>query len=564
MKSGQTLSKKSLLLKKFIFENWIYFTCVLFFGIVGSIITILIPVSISKYYSLIFQTNSSRSFILGIFPENWVNYLPNFLFFFFGLIFFWMIFSFLQKYITGILGELFTKSIRESLFQHQLSVEMKIYDETGFGKYLLRYSGDLSSIRNYLTNGVIRFTIDITLIIVTITTMFLMDITMTLLILSGIFITLLFVFILNKKLYDHSLMQRNYKSGLLSFVSSRLPLILTIKSFNRQLIEDNSFIKRSEKVYKSGLKYQFISSILSVIVPGILYLTIGVVLFYIYINKQNINKISHDHLLTFILLFITVLPVFRRILRVSSIWKIGSISFEKFHKVMGLSSEPNSNDLRNLNLTRGDIRFKNVCFSYGKSANILSKFNLEIEGGTTTVLFSKLNLPKSTIIKLILGLYSPEKGTISIDGNLISKLDLKSLRKRISVLSENFPLLGETVFEACSYSKSEDKRPYVQTLLDDLQKNVSIDNKLNLDTKIGDNGNKLTDFQKQTVLAARTILSEKPIVLIENLSNFIENPIYPFLLKNLEKFQKELKTIVIFDTNYIVEFDTMNPKINEL
>jgi ABC-type multidrug transport system fused ATPase/permease subunit len=553
-------SKKWVHLKEFIASNRALFFAVLFYGIFANILMILIPISISKYYSLIFEVSSRRAFILGVFPDQWVNTLPNFLWFFLCLIFFWMGFSFLQKYVTGILGERFAKSIREALFAHQLGVQMKDYNESGFGKYLLRYSGDMNSIRNYLTNGIISFIIDFLLVLFAIIAMIFTDVYLTIVVICGITIALLTVFLLNKSLYSVSLSLRNKKSGLLSFVSSRLPLMLTIKGFNRQHVEEKDFNERSEKVYSLGVKYQRVNNIIGVLVPGILYLTLCTILLTIYLLKSNNAHIQGEHLLGFILLFMTVLPVFRRLLRVSSIWKVGNISFDKLQGVMDLKTEISAEEEGKFKFKNGSIRFKHVSFAYSKGVNILDDFNLKIEGGTTLVIYSAKGLPKTTLIKLISGIYHSDKGVISIDGQAIEELDKKSLRKKIAILSDDFSLLGDTVFEASSYSKANIRRIEVEQMFDELQKGIPEDSKVVLDFKIGDRGHKLTEFQRQLVVCARCFLTEKSVIIIESLSKFSNNPGFQNILSKLKYFQEKDNTIILLEDNYFPFYDLLNPE----
>ncbi len=553
------------LLWRFLANNWYTLAYTLFFGLIANVFTILIPISISKYYSILFETNSNRAFILDVFPDNWVNVLPNFLWFFLGLIFLWMFFTFLQRFKTGVLGEKFIRSIRESLFEHQMMIQMTSYDATGFGKYLLRYSGDMSSIRNFLTVGIIRFIIDLLLIIMAFIAMFWVNWMLTLIVLAGTILVYLTVIIINKTLYRVTLKNRNRKSGLLSFVSSRLPLVLTIKGFNRQTVEVNKFNERSRKIYNNGVRFQRVYNLVGVIVPGMLYLTLFAILITVYYYERFVVDLHMEHLLGFILLFITVLPVFRRLIRVSSIWKVGAISFEKLQSVFNLKTDPNAIDSPNFRYKKGNIEFKNITFAYSdESVNLLDDFSLNIQGSRVNIVYQSNGLPKSTMIKLILGIYTPTIGTIKIDGQKLNRINLKSLKRRISVLSEDFPLLGDTVFEASAYSSKETYRSQLQMLLDKLQIGLPEETKLTLDNKIGERGLKLNEYQRQIVFCLRCFMTNKPIILIENFSKYASNPSFDQICTILKEYENKNKTIVFFESKQSNLIDDLNPVIHEL
>ncbi len=558
-------SPKKGILWRFISLHWVAFAYTLLFGVIANVFTILIPISISKYYSILFETNSNRAFILDVFPGSWVNALPNFLWFFLGLIFCWMFFTFLQRFKTGLLGEKFVRSIRESLFAHQMTIQMTSYDSTGFGKYLLRYSGDMTSIRNYLTVGIIRFIIDLLLVILAFIAMFWINWMLSFIVLGGIVIIYLTVIIINKTLYRVTLTNRNRKSGLLSFVSSRLPLVITIKGFNRQTVEVNNFNVRSRKIYKMGVRFQWVYNLVGVIVPGMLYLTLFAILITVYYYKLSAVNLHMEQLLGFILLFITVLPVFRRLIRVSSIWKVGEISFEKLQSVFNLKKDPNLLDAPNFRYKRGNIEFKNVTFAYSDdTGNVLDDFSLRIEGSNVNIVCQASGLPKSTMIKLLVGIYSPIIGTIKIDGQKVNRVDPKSLKRRISILSEDFPLLGDTVFEASAYNTSEFNRSQLQVLLDDIQRDLPEETKISLDYKIGERGRKLTEHQRQIVFCLRCFMTNKPIVLIENFSKYAVNPSFDRMFATLKDFAQKNKTVVLFESKHNNLFDDLKPVIHEL
>jgi ABC-type multidrug transport system fused ATPase/permease subunit len=549
----------------FISVHWIAFAYTLLFGVIANVFTILIPISISKYYSILFETNSNRAFILDVFPGSWVNSLPNFLWFFLGLIVCWMFFTFLQRFNTGLLGERFVKSIRESLFAHQLTVQMTSYDATGFGKYLLRYSGDMTSIRNYLTLGIIRFIIDLLLVVLAFIAMFWINWMLTCIVLGGIVLIYFVVILINKTLYKVTLTNRNRKSGLLSFVSSRLPLVITIKGFNRQTVEVNNFNVRSRKIYKMGVRFQWVYNLVGVIVPGMLYLTLLAILITVYFYKKSAVNLHMEHLLGFILLFITVLPVFRRLIRVSSIWKVGEISFEKLQSVYNLKKDPSHVDAPIFRFKRGNIEFNQVNFAYSDdTGNVLDDFSLSIQGSKVNVVCQSTGLPKSTLIKLLIGIYTPITGSIKIDGQKVNRVHPKSLKRRISILSEDFPLLGDTVFEASAYNLSDENRQHLQVLLDEIQDGLPEETKLTLDYKIGERGRKLTEHQRQIVFCLRCFMTNKPIILIENFSKYASNPAFNSMRKTLKRYAQQNKTVVLFESKPSHLLDDLNPVIHEL
>ncbi|MBC7920636.1 MAG: hypothetical protein H7Z75_06040, partial [Ferruginibacter sp.] len=141
-----TVTKRSILLR-FFREHRLLSSTILLVGLLNNCITLLLPISVGKYYELVFGTDSSRTKALAFLGLNAGMTVPYFLAFFTGLIVVRGIFEFVEKYLTGMAAEFFAKDLRERLFSHQLIMDLAAHRKKEVGKYLMRYGGDLKSIR---------------------------------------------------------------------------------------------------------------------------------------------------------------------------------------------------------------------------------------------------------------------------------------------------------------------------------------------------------------------------------------------------------------------------------
>ena len=140
-------------------------------------------------------------------------------------------------------------------------------------------------------------------------------------------------------------------------------------------------------------------------------------------------------------------------------------------------------------------------------------------------------------------MYLPNKGEIFYDNQPISQLDIKSLRKKVTFVSDEFSLIGKTVFEVISYSRSKEKRVKAQQIIDFFQNNIPSSMKLSLDDKVKERGLNLSKSQKKMLLYARVALSNKPIVVIEEPIRNLEKNTKKNILTWLSEV-KNKKTIV--------------------
>ncbi|MGZ0017285.1 ABC transporter transmembrane domain-containing protein [Yeosuana sp. AK3] len=520
-------------------------------GLFYNIFTILIPISIGKFYEFNFGLSSKRLNLLEFFPAMHTENFIGFLYVFIALILLRYAFEHTNKYTIGIVGEKFAKDLREQLFKHQLQIKFNVYDNEGIGKYLLRYSGDLKSIQNYVTQGLLRFSQDLILILILIGVIGLINYRLSIIV--GVFIvfSVLILSFINIKLYSISVNQRNRRSGMLSFVNTRLRAIASIKVFNKYTPEEKSYQKRSEKLYAIGKKNQFVVSLVESIIPLLTYTMLATLMWYIYNLKHSEgSSFNEASLLILILLIISFLPILRRTLRVNVVWKIGSISFQKLIRILHLEDE-NNLAFESLNLSKAVISFNKVAFKHENSKNYVFKnLNFTLHPKQNMLFIGASGSGKNTLIKLFLKIYNSTHGTINFGGYEFSSLSEKTIRKNISVISNTFPLYGKTVYEAIVYSIKKEKELMARVLLEDIQKFESDENKLKLEDKIGDLGSKLTNGQKRILMYCRLFLTNKPWFIIDQ--PFLDlNTKTQFLIQEKLNALKGKKTVIFFDNKMI-------------
>ena len=542
------MKTKWQLIYRFIRSNRLIVSFAFISGLCYNILTLLIPISLGRFYEFNFDFSSQRLQLLKSVPFINTENFTVFLIFFLGLVFVRFILEYLNKYVISIIGESFTKDLREQLFKHQLNISAYIYDQKGIGKYLLRYSGDLKSIQNYVTRGLFRFTQDLFLIVILLITIAYIDLILGIIVAISIAVAIVLLFVINKFLYRISVDRRNQRSAMLTFVNTRLRSIMTIKAFNKYKPEQKRYVKRSEKLYHVGKQYQRVVSLIQAVIPMLTYTMLAALMWYVYFLKTNRGDVfDGTSFLILILLIISFLPILRRTLRVSIIWKLGNISFEKLLRIFSLDSE-NKLLFESIDLSSRIIIFKNVLYRYPNSESIVfENLNIELYPKKTSVIIGGSGTGKNTFIKLLLKIYKPTKGNIYFGDYNFNELAEKTIRKNISVVSKSFPLFGRTVYEAIVYSRKKEKEVKVSKLLKDLQQFEEEDNKLKLHDSIGDLGSILTSGQKKILMYCRAFLTSKPLLIIDQ-------PFRDLNAKTIEHIKNKInslkgkKTLIILDT----------------
>ena len=200
-----------------------------------------------------------------------------------------------------------------------------------------------------------------------------------------------------------------------------------------------------------------------------------------------------------------------------------------------------------IKLINGDINFKNVNFQYDSNeTQVLKSINLNILGGKMTALVGHSGAGKSTILNLIPRFYDCTSGDIMIDNQSIYQSTINSLRKNISLVSQDTTLFDDTVKNNIAYANLDADQKEVEAAAEYSYANEFIDKLPNkYDTMIGENGVRLSGGEKQRLSIARAILKKSPIILLDEATSSLDSETESKIQKAINFLTKNRTTIVI-------------------
>ena len=209
-----------------------------------------------------------------------------------------------------------------------------------------------------------------------------------------------------------------------------------------------------------------------------------------------------------------------------------------------IQEKPDAPDLK---ISKGTINFSNVNFKYDIKENIVLKFtNLNIEGEKMTALVGHSGAGKSTILNLIPRFYDCDSGDILIDNQSIYKFNIYSLRKNISLVSQEITLFDDTVKNNIAYAKLNATDEEIELASKNSFANEFIDKLPNkYDTIIGENGVRLSGGEKQRLSIARAMLKKSPIILLDEATSSLDAETESKIQNAISLLTKNRTTIVI-------------------
>ena len=199
-----------------------------------------------------------------------------------------------------------------------------------------------------------------------------------------------------------------------------------------------------------------------------------------------------------------------------------------------------------LQISSGNIIFQNVNFSYSDNSVILNNVNININGGSKTGIIGESGSGKSTILNLIPRFFDLTEGKILIDKQEINNVRLSSLRKAISIVSQDTILFDDTIKKNIAFAKKNatDDEIYKASKL------AGIDNFVNslengYETLVGENGVKLSGGQKQRISVARAFLKNAPIILLDEATSSLDSDSEEKIKQALNELTKNKTTLII-------------------
>ena len=198
-------------------------------------------------------------------------------------------------------------------------------------------------------------------------------------------------------------------------------------------------------------------------------------------------------------------------------------------------------------LKNSDIEFKKVEFKYDTTnEQAIKNISISIKGNTMAAFVGHSGAGKSTIINLLPRFYDPQLGSIEIDGQDIKNVSLSSLRRNLSLVSQDVILFDDSVRNNIAYAKPGASNQDIEEACKFAASNEFI-NRLpkGYDTKIGENGVRLSGGQKQRISIARAILKESPIILLDEATSSLDAESEEIVQNAITNLTKNKTTLVI-------------------
>lgn len=435
---------------------------------------------------------------------------------------------------------------KNDIFKHYQKLGQDFYARNYTGDLMNRISDDVSKVRMF-TGPAIMYSLNLTcMIIMVVSLMFYINSTITLYVLIPLPILAVSIYLVSDAMNKKSDLIQQRLSMITSFVQETFSGIQVVKSY----AAENYFIREFEDLNRNYKKDNMsLVSVNGIFMPAVLALIGMSILITIYVGGNAVvaNQFTLGNIVEYII-YVNMLtwPV-TSIGYVTSLVQRGAASQRRIDEFMNTTSTKDEGNLKIKKLSN-QIEFRDVWFRYDEKADwVIKSMNLVIKAQRKIGIIGATGSGKSTIAKILMGIYEPSKGSILIDGIPIQEYSKTSLSSIFGYVSQDIFLFSDSIKNNILMG-SDSELDYAN--LDSVIKCSELENEINsfpdgIETILGERGITLSGGQKQRVSIARALVKKPDILIIDNGMSAVDTKTEALLKQNIKSWSEKSTSVYI-------------------
>ena len=444
-------------------------------------------------------------------------------------------------------GEEVAGALQKNVARNILTSDIQTLDNRHSGKYISNVMYDTHHVQNLVSNGVLNLMKDSFSVIALVSLMFYQNWKLALFAILMMPLAAGLARSLGKRIGKATSKAGVSSGNLASFLSEIFKGSKMIRIYQKEKQENEKANKVIDDLVEKNIK---IGSVMIRATPIMESLTGFMIAgFIIFSGKLIANgELGVNNFFSFLAAMMLAYQPIRSLATINMVAHQGAAAFKRISEIIDKNIEVKEiTGSPELDLKNTNMEFNNVSFSYvSTQQKAVKELNLSIKGNSMAAFVGHSGAGKSTIINLIPRFYDPQEGHIKIDGQDIKNVSLKSLRKKISMVSQDVILFDDTIKNNIAYAKNESSDDEIVEACKFAAADEFIE-KLpdGLNTMIGENGIRLSGGQKQRISIARAILKQSPIILLDEATSSLDAESEEIVQNAINNLTKNKTTLVI-------------------
>ena len=454
------------------------------------------------------------------------------------------VFSYLQSLFLIEVTTKISYDLRERLIEKILHLPMDKVEENKRGDILSRVTNDVDSLQNGITQSFIQLSTAIITLIGVFIMMLTINVWMTLTTIILVPIAFILIHLMTKYSQKYFLKQLTFKGSLNGQIEETFTGHDIIRAFNQEEISLEKFESDNENWFTHEWKSQFYSSLngpLMNFISNFTYVVVAV-LGAVFVLQRAIMV---GDILAFFQYTQSFTRPIQQITRIMNQIQTAMAASERIFEFLDYEDEQNPSD-RQINTLKEGITFENVSFSYTPNEKIIKNQSFDVKNGEKIAIIGETGAGKTTIVKLLMRFYDITDGSIRIDGIDIDEYDKNSLRSLIGMVLQDSWLFSDTISNYIRFGNLE----ATDSEIADAAGKVYADKFIHqhsdgYESVLNEDSDNISHGQKQLLTIARTILSKKEVLILDEATSSVDTRTEKLIQKAMDKLMEGKTSFII-------------------
>lgn len=456
------------------------------------------------------------------------------------------VFSYLQSYIMSGVAQRISYNLRKEISEKFNRLPISYYDKNSRGDIISRVTNDVDTLSQTLNQSLMQVVTSIITVIGVFIMMLSINVLMTIAALIILPLTMFVLMFVIRKSQVYFKMQQKYLGQINGKIEESFAGQALIRGYNGEKFEEIEFNSINSKLYNTGWKSQFLSSIM---MPIMMFVgNLGYVIVSIFGGYMAINgKITVGDIQAFIQYMRSFTQPLNQLAQIMNLLQSTVAAADRIFDFLDEEEvDFSQTEVITDEEFEGHIKFENIRFGYEKDKIIIKDFNLDVKPGQKIAIVGPTGAGKTTLVKLLMRFYSPNSGRILLDGKDISKLNIDNYRSNFAMVLQDTWLFSGTIMENLRYGKLDatDEEVYKAASAAYADRFI-MTQKYGYDTILSEDTKNISQGQKQLLTIARAILSNPRILILDEATSSVDTRTEELIQGAMDNLIKDRTSFII-------------------
>ncbi len=457
------------------------------------------------------------------------------------------LFSYLQSNLMTYVEQGLIRDLRNQVYQHLHQLPLAYFKNERTGNLISRVMNDVNVVNSGISASFYTLIREPLLVVVYLSICLILSWKLTLIAFVVFPLVLAIIARIGRRVRTESRIVQERIANLTSVLHETISGVKVVKAFGMEEFENKKFGDENERYFRTILKIARIRNLASPSTEFLSALAGGLIIWYGGMQVLSLDAMKASEFLGFLFALFLLMPPIKELSSVNNRIQEATAAGIRIFEI--LDTEPMIRNAANavpLSDFRKSIHFKNVTFEYDAGDRVLSSISMTIRKGEAVAIVGPSGAGKSTLVDLVPRFYDPTSGSIDVDGVDLRQVDLKSLRDKIGIVTQETILFNDTVKNNIAYGMQDcgiDK--VIAAAKAANAHNFIMQMPAQYDSIIGERGVKISGGERQRLALARAILKNPPILILDEATSSLDTESEILVQEAIEHLMAGRTSIVI-------------------